>query len=35
MKFNNKYEDIYGNMVDLTEEELKWFLWYSCKIPNA
>lgn len=25
MKFNNKYEDIYGNMVDLTAEELKWF----------
>ncbi len=25
MRFNNRYEDIYGNMVDLTEEELNWF----------
>lgn len=25
MKFNNKYEDIYGNIVDLTAEELNWF----------
>lgn len=25
MKFNNKYEDIYGNMVELTTEELSWF----------
>ena len=25
MKFNNKYEDIYGNIVDLTVEELNWF----------
>lgn len=25
MKFNNKYEDIHGNMVDLTAEELFWF----------
>lgn len=25
MRFDNRYEDIYGNMVELTSEELKWF----------
>ena len=25
MKFDNRYEDLYGNMVDLTAEELDWF----------
>ncbi len=25
MRFDNTYEDIYGNMVELTEKELNWF----------
>lgn len=37
-RFNNKYEDIYGNMVELTADELSWF--YSIvenfkKLPEA